>query len=85
MDFKQSLDKYLTNEPDDGFNGWHEDVLGICISDFFYEENEAWLLENNGLCTKWLSKLFDKGIRPRIAAKIIERAFKLYNIKLDIE
>jgi len=78
MDWKISLDKYLTTPPDDGFDCWAEDVLGNQLSDSFYEKNEDWIDEYDGLCNKWLNKLFNKEVPASDAAKIIERAFGMY-------
>jgi len=75
----QGLDKYLTSPPDDGFDGWAEDVLGNKISDEFYAKNTIWLEEYNGICNKWLCKMFyKKSLNPDNAAKLLERAFKFY-------
>jgi len=42
MDWKQSLDRYLTNPPDDGFDGFAENVINQLPDDFF-NEYESWL------------------------------------------
>ena len=76
MDFKTSLDKYLTSSPDDGFDSWAESVCEY-ISDNFFEENEEWIL-NSEQCNTWLNKLFGKEIEDSFASKIIERAYSLY-------
>ena len=78
MNWKKGLDRYLTTEPNDGFDVWCEDVLGSKISDTFYNENEPWIDKYDGLCNKWLNELFNRGKNTTEAAKIIERAFKLY-------
>ena len=80
MDFKLSLDRYLTKTPDTGFDDWCEDVLGHKISDEFYNINEKWIDEYSGQCNKWLNELFNKGKEPEKAAQIIERGFKLYKL-----
>lgn len=83
MDWKVSLDRYLTTPPDDGFygwcefDGWCEDVLGNKITDTFYNENENWIDEYYGQCNKWLNELFRRGKDTTEAAQIIERAFKI--------
>ena len=51
MDWKVSLDRYLTTPPDDGFDGWCEDVLGNKITDTFYNENENGLTNITGNVT----------------------------------
>ena len=78
MDWKVSLDRYLTTPPDDGFDGWCEDVLGNKITDTFYNENEKWIDEYNGQCNKWLNDLFRRGKDTTEAAQMVERAFKIY-------
>jgi len=80
MDWKASLDKYLTTPPDDGFDNWCENVVGKEISDSFYSENEDWIEEYNGQCNKWLNDLFNRSKHPTDAAKILERAFKYYHL-----
>ena len=78
MEWKQSLDKYLTTEPDDGFSDWVEELIDKHITEYFYKENEEWLDEPNGLCNIWLNKLFNKGFEPIKAAEILERAYNLH-------
>ena len=68
-----SLDKYLTTEPYDGFDGWCDEVIENFTDDFF-NENEDWI--DSELCDTWLSKLQDKN--PKECAKIIERAFNIF-------
>lgn len=79
MNFKQRLDRYLTEPPDDGFDGWAEDCLGNHVTPKFYDENEEWILEYAGQCNSWLNKLyFDLNKSPKEAAIIIERAFNIF-------
>lgn len=78
MKLEQSLDRYLTIPPDDGFDNWADEVLEL-LSTQFHEENELWIFGNNGQHNEWLQKLYyTKECSPIIAAKIIERAFSLY-------
>jgi hypothetical protein len=79
MNWKQSLDRYLTTEPDDGFNGWTETVIDT-FYEGFYIRRGTWIDENNGLCNKWLNALYYKGMPPEQAAQVIMRAHKLYRI-----
>jgi hypothetical protein len=81
MNWKISLDKYLTTPPHDGFDGWSEDACNK-IADTFYDENEKWINEYDGQCNKWLNELFRRGKSPTDAAKIIERAFKFNKINI---
>jgi len=78
MDWKISLDRYLTTEPNDEFHNWSEDVLENKITNEFYYENEKWIDESDGQCNKWMNKLYDRGKTPTEAAVIIERAYKIY-------
>lgn len=78
MNWKNSLDKYLTQPTDDGFDDWCDDVLGNKISDTFYYDNEKWINEYGGQCNKWLNKLFRSGKDTTEAAQIIERVFRIY-------
>lgn len=79
MDWKKSLDLYLTQEPDWYFeyNNFYEHVVDS-FSDEFYNENENWIVDSEQM-DKWVSKLYDKSIfSPKECSIIIERAFKLY-------
>lgn len=79
MDWKTSLDRYLTNPPDDGFDGWVDDLVGNKISEQFFNENEEWVEQPDGQCNKWLNELFyHRSKSPEEGARIIERAFKIY-------
>jgi hypothetical protein len=78
MNWKTSLDKYLTNPPDNGFDFWCDKVIDH-LSDEFYNLNENWIMEYDGQCNKWLNKLF-KSKNPEQAAKIIERGFGLFKL-----
>lgn len=77
MNWKISLDRYLTTPPDNGFDDWSESVLER-ISDSFYSENESWVNDYDGQFNKWLNELFERGKSSIDAAMIIERAFGLY-------
>ena len=71
----KGLDRWLTTPPYDGFDNWCEQVVEA-FTDSFFESNEEWIMECNGLCTDWLNKLQNK--EPEKAAKVIERAFGVY-------
>jgi len=82
MDWKTSLDKYLTSEPpNDGFDIWCEVITEKHITKQFFDLHEDWILDNNGQCENWLNELFNRGKLPEDASKIIERAFKLFKLK----
>lgn len=44
MNWKTSLDKYLTNPPDNGFDFWCDKVIDH-LSDEFYNLNENWIIQ----------------------------------------
>ncbi len=79
MSWKQSLDRYLTSAPDDGFDDWCEEVYDK-ITDDFYNQNESWLQDCDGVYNSWLNKLFNRYEAPKKAALIIERAFNLFKL-----
>ena len=90
MDWKQSLDRYLTTPPNDGFDNWAEQTIEK-MSEDFYETNELWVMDSEqcNKCwimdseqsNKWMSKLYDKGIPPEIASTVIERTYRIVNTK----
>jgi len=77
MNWKQSLDRYLTTPPDDGFTDYCEAVTEA-FTDTFFDTNESRILDDTEQIDKWLDKLCFSGVEPEKAAKIIERAFKFY-------
>lgn len=83
--WKKSLDNYLTSgPPEDGFTEYYESVIESFTNDF-YNENEEFIEEYNGILNKWINKIyFHKNIYPIEAAKLIERTFNRYKIKSDI-
>ena len=79
MSWKQSLDRYLTSEPEDYFTPYCDEIIEKYISDDFYKNYyEDSVLMNSDIEDRWLSKLFRKGYTPEEAAKIFERAFILH-------
>jgi hypothetical protein len=79
MNWKMSLDKYLTTPPEDNFDNWADSVTSE-FTDEFFDENENWIFQSK-LCSKWLIKLFDKCYSPKETAEIIHRAKILYKIE----
>lgn len=79
MNWKQSLDRYLTTPFDDGFDSFAEMVIDK-FSDEFYEANQEWIDSTDGQFNKWLEKLF-YWHKPDMASQIIERAFKFYKLQ----
>ena len=76
MNWKTSLDRYLTNPPDDGFDYYFENV-SESLSDEFWGEQEDWILDSKEF-EKSVEKCFNKGWEPKYSATIIERAFRIY-------
>lgn len=76
MDWKISLDRWLTTPPDDEFTDYCEYVVDA-FSEEFYDKNEDWIIDSEQ-SDKWLSNLYRKSIDPKEASKIIERAFIRY-------
>jgi hypothetical protein len=63
MDWKASLDRYLTTPPEDGFSEWVEAVVEEFSDEFYqdaYEERTDW--ENSDLETSWFEKLSNNAI-----------------------
>lgn len=79
MNWKQSLDRYLTTAPESEFDNYCENVVNN-MSDDFYECNEKWIGDLDGACANWLNKLSHKENDCIKSAAIIERAFKLYKL-----
>lgn len=88
MGFRESLDKYLTQEPDYSFENWCELVVDKITNDV-YNEWEDLICKFDGQVNDWMWKLFNK---PRsiewslqyhieYAARILERALTLYKPK----
>ena len=66
MNWKNSLDKYLTTPPDDGYDAWMETALEYIPIDL-YEENEQ-------ACDNLLMELFHKDMDAKEAALIVVTA-----------
>lgn len=87
MDFKTSLDRYLTTPPEDGFEDWCERVTDKMDSEI-YLKHEDEIQSPCGVVNKWLNKLFDRGYEYydtetgqesiEYCARVIERALSLY-------
>ena len=58
MNWKTSLDRYLTTEPYDPFQEWAERVADS-LPDWFYKANEDWVDEYSGTYNKWVNYLFE--------------------------
>ncbi len=69
MDWKQSLDRWLTTPPDDGFDGYCESVINA-LQEQFYEANEDWTQSME--CDKLLNQCFADGMSIQAAARFIE-------------
>ena len=69
MDWKQSLDRWLTTPPDDGFDDYCESVINA-LEEQFYEANEDWAQSME--CDKLLNQCFADGMSIQAAARFIE-------------
>ena len=77
MDWRISLDKYLTQEPQDYYDEWCL-VVVEGFSEEFFNKYEDEILNKTTIIDKWLNSLYDKGCSCYNASAIIERAVKLY-------
>lgn len=78
MNYKVSLDRYLTTPLDDGYDGWCESVIDK-FSNSFYDNYEQWINDYGSVFNGWLNKLFyKKNYECSYAANIIERAARRY-------
>ncbi len=75
MDWKQSLDKWLTSEPEDLFSAWAEQVVDAVI-DEVYTDNEAWFESEE--CDDMLNVLYKQDMDVIDASQEIE-VFLRYN------
>ena len=76
MNWKESLDRWLTTEPDNPFEHW-VDHLYEAYTDDFFDRNELFIL-NSTLHDKWAYKLFSSEKTTTESALIIERALNIY-------
>lgn len=73
MGFKEELDKYLTTEPDNGFNEWCEAVIdGIPVP--IFELYEDFLNSDNNIINKWFNYLHIKQYKIEDASFLIGKA-----------
>lgn len=77
-DWKTSLDRWLTTPPEDPFGDYIEAVLQDKVLVDFYDEQEGWLEDDDGLFVQWTYRLYERGKSPMETGIIIQRAFKIY-------
>lgn len=77
MDWKQSLDRYLTTPPSN--DDFYEEVLEN-LSPEFWDINEDRILYGFEPFETAFYKLSFSGKKPKEVATIIERLFKLYKL-----
>ena len=77
MNWKISLDRYLTTPPDDGFDGYFDQIVES-FTEKFWDEHENWILDSKDFQTL-VENCFNKGRDPKYSSKIIERAFNIYH------
>lgn len=76
----QGLDRYLTTEPEDGFTPYAEQVIDKLSDEFHREAYVTGDFENSDTENRWLEKMFRRDVAPEQAAKIIERAYKIFKL-----
>ena len=84
-DFATSLDKYLTTQPDDGFDSWFESVCDRLSKPFSDWDDMA---DNTPSCSdefiETCDLLFSAGLTPDEAAPIINQSFVFFDKFLRI-
>ncbi len=76
-DWKASLDRYLTTEPEDDFTPYVEAICNY-VPEEFYNQHESWFDEYDGECNRLLSLCFSEGIEPKQAARFIETIYQIF-------
>lgn len=83
MDWKSSLDRWLTSDPNEGQYSFIESLIDS-LSDQFYSDHEDWINDENGTFNKWVGKLYSEGrVSYKEGAAIIERAYKFYRLYIQ--
>lgn len=70
MDWLQSLDRYLTTPPHDGFDDFCEAVIEA-LPDEFYNPNEDWIHSEE--CDKLLIECYKKGMSDADTVQHIQK------------
>lgn len=76
MDWRVSLDRYLTTEPEDNYTPWIEEVYNN-VSEQFIQQIEKDDFIDSRIEDMWLNYLYDKGYSPKQAGSLIEKAYQL--------
>jgi hypothetical protein len=71
-----NFDRWLTTPPDDGFDGWCEQITEA-IPDKIFNQHEDFIMDSKAF-EKWLDKLFRKDRSIEQSVAIIVRALQLY-------
>lgn len=74
MNWKTSLDKYLTTPPDDGFDNWVEKTIELLQDDVF-NKHEQWIVDSSE-CNEYLNDMFNKNWTPYRASQVLTRILK---------
>lgn len=74
----KGLDRYLTSEPDNGFDNWCDNLLNNHISNDLYNIDEDWFCEPIGKCNQLLNVYFSEGKSPKEGGQRIERYYRLF-------
>lgn len=72
MNWKISLDRWLTTEPEDDYTPFWEGVVES-FTESFYNVHEDFI--HSCVCDGLIEKLYDKGRDIQTTARIIERYF----------
>jgi|GEM_PF-6113910 len=73
----KGLDRWLTIEPDNGWDNFCEMTLNL-VPNEFYNENEKFFDSDD--CNHLLNKLFNSEKSPKRSVEILMRLIKLYKL-----
>jgi len=71
MNWKIGLDRYLTSEPDDGYDGWFEQVVDNFTDEFYYQYEEK-LQDPDSFISKTIDGYWDNGYSPKETATQVQ-------------
>ena len=73
---KNSLDRWLTTEPEDSYTPYYEEVVER-FTESFYEAHEESIVCSDGSIPTWIERMYNKGRSPKEAAMTIERLVRM--------
>ena len=77
MEWKLSLDRWLTSPPEEYYDNWVDDTINL-IPNTKYQLYESWILDYKN---RWFDRLFTKGLTPKEASKVITRGLLIFKPK----